>query len=510
MKNLMKRILRFSGYRSALLMVIMIFMSSSALAEKKLRIRMTTDPVSLDAAYANAGIDAYVWGQITETLLVQDENGSLQPALATSYESNDYKTWIVHLRRGVKLHDGTPFEAKLVKWNIERIQNAKKSSVRGAALMIERIEIQGKYKIKLVLKAKNALFANYLVSRIVAIHSPKAIKKYGADYQRHPVGTGPFMFKSWETGTEVVLVKNPNYWNKDRIRLDKLIYKFIPDEGTAFMSLKAKKIDLALELAPIRVPSIRADSSLKLYNELGGGFLVVYFRQLDKPPFDNKLVRQAMAHAIDKEAINQAIYFGAGAVASSGLKASHWAHDPSTPDYRLANIKKAKELMAKAGYPNGIKEEQVYLTIPTFPFLKVAQIVQQQIGKIGIKVKIEPVGLTTLIQRAIGKLVPLCGLGWSGGNDTDAMFQAMFHSKGSYNNKAFINVEADELIEKARNTGDRDAQKKIYSNLQKVLAEELPIITILHDPIIQASTTRLSGYKVQVDQTFSFVDVDLN
>ncbi|MCP4750586.1 MAG: hypothetical protein GY866_06815 [Proteobacteria bacterium] len=499
-------IFRFSAYFLTIATLLMTLVASSALAEQVLRIRLSTDPVSLDAAFANAGVDAYTWSQVTESLLDQDENGTLLPSLATSWGSKDNKTWILNLRRGVKLHDGTRFEAKLVKWNIERIQNAVKSTVRSAALSIDKIVIVDKYRIRLILKGKNALFADYLAGRMSAIHSPKAIKKYGADYARHPVGTGPFMFKSWKSGTEVVLVKNPKYWDRDRIHFDKLIYKVIPDEGTAFMNLAANKVDLAVNLTPIRAKLVKANPKLKLYSFLSGEFITVYIRQLDKPPFNNKLVRQAMAHAIDKEAINQALFFGTGAVASSGLNVDHWAYDSSTPAYKEANVRKAKELLKKAGYPNGLEGEYVYLTIPIFPFDKTAQIVQQQFAKIGIKIKVEPVGLSTLIQRGIGKLVPLVGLGWSGGNETDTMFQAMIHSKGSYNNTAYVSAAADRLIEEARSTSDRSAQKRAYSKLQKLLADDLPIIPIMHKPVIQASTSRLIGYKVQLDQKFRFQD----
>ncbi len=489
--------------------VFLISVSALPLAARPFFINFDTAPSTLDPHTGQPGTDHNYFKQMFEPLVEIDVNGNPVPSLAVSWESKDLKTWTFKLRQGVRFHDGTPFNAAAVKFNIQRLQDpATKSKVQGIAKKILGIEILDNYTIRLTLDKPNVDFPIVLQDRPGMIVSPAAVKKYGKDFGRKPVGTGPFVFKSWKTGDSVTMKQNPHYWAKERVFLDDVVIKIVPDRNVAGMNLQAGKADLMVNVAPEHAARMKMDRKLRLYSRSALEFTCIYLRLKSSPQMGNKEVRQALAYVIDKDAISKALYFGTASSASGLLPAGFWAYEPDVTDYAAQNITKAKALLQKAGYPNGF--EAKYTTIPAFPFNKVAQIVKQQASEIGIVLNIEMMGLGQAIQTSMMNKTDILGLGWSGRTSTDATFQSLVHSTGTYNGKSYSNAEVDRLLEMAKSTQDTDTRKRAYSRVQQILAEDLPLIPILHMPMFYAAKKEVSGIKLYIDLKLRLLDVKAN
>ncbi|MEE9556991.1 MAG: ABC transporter substrate-binding protein [Candidatus Adiutricales bacterium] len=453
------------------------------------------DPTSLDPHAGLSGGDHNFFKQIFDPLVEVDPKGQPIPALAVSWENPSPKEWIFHLRKGVTFHDGTPFNAAAVKFNIERLQDeATKSPVRGIALKIKAMDLIDDHTIKMTLDAPNVDFPIVLQDRPGMIVSPAAVKKYGLDFGRNPVGTGAFVFDSWQEGSVVKMHKNPNYWNKENVHLDKVEIKIIPDGSVAVMSLLGGDLDLLILVPLDRVKQVEKSKKLKLYITPALAFQCVYMMGI--PPFDKKEIRQALAYSVDRESITKALTFGYGQVATGHLPRVHWAYEGNVERYPR-NIQKAKELLKKAGYPNGVKA--TLTTIPAPPYNKIAQIVKEQAAEAGFDLTLEMLGPAQAIGKAMKKQTNALSLGWSGRASTDATYQSLAHSSGAYNNKNYVNPVADALIERARSTSNIEERKKIYSDLQKLLAEDMVTLIFFNTPLAVAAKKGVTGYENYLD-----------
>ena len=477
-------------------------------------VNFDTSPSSLDAHVAQFGTDNNYFKQMIEPLVEMDLNGNPIPCLAVSWESNDLKTWTFYLRKGVKFHDGTPFNADAVKFNIERLQNPEtKSGFQSVAKTIQKVEVVDNYTIRMILDESNVDFPLTLQDRVGSIASPTAVKKYGKDFGRNPVGTGPFVFVSWKNDDSVTMKRNPDYWAKERVFLDDVIIKIVPDRNVAAMNLQAGQADLLMNVAPEHLPGLEADPKLKVYHRASLEFTCLYFIRMHSSPglemsYPKKEVRQALAYAIDVDAISKALYFGKAKSSKSIFPEGFWAYEPNVTDYTKSNVAKAKELLTKAGYPNGV--ELKYTSVTLFPFNRIAEIVKQQAAKAGIKLNLEIIGLNQAMQDTMLNKTNILGLGWSGKTSPDMTLQALVHSKGNYNNKNYANPEVDRLIAEGRSTADINKRKKAYSQIQKILAEDLPIIPILHMPMFYAAKKEVSGIKLYNDLKLRLLDVKAN
>ncbi len=501
---------KFHFFQKALILsAFLVSMAILPLSAKTFIINHDTRPSTLDPHTGTPGTDHDYFKQMFEPLVEIDTNGNPIPSLAVSWESKDLKTWTFHLRKGVSFHDGTPFNAAAVKFNIERIQDpATKSKVRGTALKIKKLEIVDDYTIRLTLGAPNVDFPLTMQDRPGMMVSPAAAKKYGKDFGRNPVGTGPFVFQSWKISDSVIMKRNPNYWAKERVFLDEVIFKIVPDKNVSVMNIKAGKADLMLNVPPEHIMRLKADPKLKVYRRSGLNFEAVYLRMFASPPFNKKEVRLAFAHAIDKVAISKALYFGMAEPANGLFPKGFWAHDPNLPDFSRANVAKARELLRKAGYPNGF--DVVYTTIPAFPFNKIAQIIKQQAAKADIRITINMVGLGQAIKSTVLNKIPILGLGWSGRIATDATFQSLIHSAGSYNNKNYVNPTVDGLLAEGRATVDVAKRKATYSKVQRIISDEMPIVPLIHTQTACAARKSITGIKYHIDIKLRLLDVKAN
>ena len=320
---------------------------------------------------------------VLETLLRADAQGNVYPWLAEAYKvANDRKSITFTLRKGVKFHDGSDFNAEVVKWNLGNMINAKLKRNWAS------VDIINDYTVRVNFKKwqSNALldFVEGIAPPLII--SKAAFDKNGKDWvRRNPVGTGPFKFVSFTPDVSFKAVKNPDYWVKGRPYLDAVEFKIIGDPQTAKMLMQAGEADISN--APLgKAAADYAAMGLNVQAVAEDTWVLIPDTAKADSPWANKKVREAAAYAIDREAIAKSMGFGYWKAPYHIPPRASLAHDPNFALGRKYNPKKAKQLLAEAGYANGYKT-----TIIGFPFSdrKVLLILQSQLGEVGIKVKLE-------------------------------------------------------------------------------------------------------------------------
>ncbi len=315
-------------------------------------------------AFAAIGtLDPHLMGGVAErevgmavfdTFFDVDKKGNIIPQLVESKEQPDATTLILHLRKGVKFHDGTDFNADVAKWNLERVLNPDTKSPRRSELSaIKEIQVVDPATIKLLLKTPAGGLLGAMTDRGTMMCSPTAIQKYGADFTRHPVGTGPFQFVEWVPGDHVTIKRFDGYWQQGLPYLDQIVFRELVDDGVRASALRAGTIDTMDMLAPKDVATMKAVKGISI-SEAPGQRIVRLEFNVKKPPFDNKALRQAVAWAIDKDAILKNVYFGIGAVGgNAAVTPAGWAYDSSLTPYYPRDVNKAKQKLAEGGKPGG-------------------------------------------------------------------------------------------------------------------------------------------------------------
>jgi peptide/nickel transport system substrate-binding protein len=354
------------------------------------------EPPGLDpTANTAAAIDRVVYGNIYEGLVKVEPSGRLVPGLASSWEvSADGRTCTFHLRRGVRFHDGQPFDARIAKWNLERAAaqgglNPHPEYFRG----ITEIQTPAEDTLVTVLAEPDALFIAHLAEGDAVMLPSQGFETA----KSNPIGTGPFKFVQWVRGDRVEMVRNEAYWNPQLPYLDRVTFRFIADASAQIAALKAGDIDVIGYLAaPEAAVGLARDKRFKVYNGTTTGEVIMATNNKVKP-FDNRLVRQAMALAIDRKALVDLAMSGFGTPIGS-----HWS--PSTPYYedltgRFAyNPAKAKELLAQAGYPDGFEATIKLPAIYSYS-RRAGEVIADMLAKVGIHLKIEIVEWGQWIDR---------------------------------------------------------------------------------------------------------------
>ncbi len=362
----------------------------------KLVVCQPGEPPGLDpTANTAAAIDRVVYANIYEGLIKVNSDGKFVPGLATRWTvSPDGKIYTFYLRKGVKFHNGEPFSAQAAKWNLERAKaegtiNPHPEFFRG----IHKIETLDNATLTVTLAEVDALFIAHMAEGDAVMLPMKGFEQA----KSHPIGTGPFKFVEWVRGDRVEMVRFDGYWNPKLPYLDQVTFKFIGDASAQIAALKAGDIDvLGWISAPESAAELSGDNRFKVYAGATTGEVIMSTNNKTKP-FDNKLVRQAMAHAIDRNTVIELVMFGYGTPIGS-----HWS--PTTPYYRDLtqkyphNPQKAKELLAQAGYPDGFEATIKLPAIYSYS-RRAGEVIADMLKEVGIKLKIEIVEWPYWLER---------------------------------------------------------------------------------------------------------------
>ena len=359
-----------------------------------LTVIIAEDVRHLDIIFDGGTEGRYVNNQVTDGLVNTDRNGKIVPALAETWTvSADGTVYTFKLRRNVKFHDGTDFDASDVKWNLDRLLDSKVSyAANRYRTFIKSVEVLDNYTVRITTPGPNPDFMPLIAAgRETDFHSPEAVQKWGRDYGvRAIVGTGPFKFKEWIKGERLVLVRNENYWKPGLPYLDSIVYRPMPEESLRVVSLRAKQADVALDPALADVAKLRDDERFKVMTYSGGTLNLIYFNTCKKP-FDDLRVRQALYYGIDRKAIAEAVFYGFAEPGSGIFPSWHWAHDKTWERTIFPyNPQRAAELLTQAGFSQRNPLEFTLTTSDASEYVDQATLVQNQLAKIGVKAKVLP------------------------------------------------------------------------------------------------------------------------
>ncbi|MDO8690288.1 MAG: ABC transporter substrate-binding protein [Dehalococcoidia bacterium] len=398
--------------------------------------------------------------------------------LAIDWEpAKDGLSILIKLRRGVKFHDGTDFNAQAVKFNIERLQDPKMKSPQGGyAEPIAAVEVVDDYTVNFRLKRPSPALMETFGLQGGLIISPAAAKKYGDDFGRNPVGTGPFQFVSWDRGGHVVLKRFDGYWGKDKDGnqlpyLDGMDFAIIPDSTVAFANLRTGSVDMFRDVAYSDLATLKQNQGLT-YSEEQQTTLWGVYMNTSKPPFDNKALRQAIALGIDRAGIVKGVYGEGAAVVENYLIPLSWAYDPAYKyPFAGADVAKAKAKLAEAGYPQGLKVE--FLGADRREDTLIAETIQQSLAKIGVTLDLK---LINSAQRLDLMNTLQYSIGWSGYTiyaDPELSLTNRFHSTaGSRNRAGYKSPQVDALLDKAGSLYDQKERTSLYRQAGEIIMDD--------------------------------------
>jgi len=456
---------------------------------------------TLDPVFGDADItDRLALNQIFEPLFRIAAKGEYQPVLAKSYQFNQDNTELtLELREGIRFHDGTPFNAEAVAFNLTRLNGARGAMRTGTVKWMKSAEVIGEYKVLIRLLQPSGYALSSLASEGTLIGSPAAIKKFGENFGRNPVGTGPFTFVEWVGAERLVLKKNPDYWQKDNAGrslpyLDQVVIRSITNYATSILELESGGVQLLNSVNPQDFKRIKDHPDLEL---LEGPQVMSQHAVLavDKPPFNDKRVRQAIAYGVDNKTLAQAIAGEYGLVYPTYMPPADWAFDKSLQGFSY-QPEKARALLKEAGYGNGLSFEM--LVIQREPDVTAAQIMQQMLKEIGVQMAVTVLERQAFIGRVITQGNYQGGMlaGQYPRLDPHDTFGRSFSANDGGNwsrhtNEAFVN-----LILKARDTVDRQERYKLYQEIARVALDESYMLYFYSRPAFQGVNTAVRNVEV--------------
>ncbi len=447
---------------SCILSIGLLLVSSSAMAEKSsLIMGMVLEPPHLDpTAGAAAAIDEVVYANVFEGLTRINRNGEVKSALAEKWAiSSDKKEYTFYLQQGVKFHDGAEFNADDVLFSLNRAR-AKDSVNAQKALFKPIVDVKKKdsHTVVITLSQPTGSFLfNMGWGDAVMVDAASAEKN-----KSNPIGTGPFKFKRWVKGDRVELIKNTDYWGKPAF-LTKAIFKIIPDPAAAMAAMMAEDIDAFANFpAPESISQFGSDSRFKVVIGSTEGETILSTNN-KKGAFAKLKVRQAMAHAFDRQAIIDGAMFGYGTPIGTHFSPHHPAYVDLTGKYEY-NLEKAKKLLAEAGYPNGFNA--VLKLPPPVYARRGGEIVASQLKKIGIKLEIVPVEWAQWLDQVFKKT----DYDLTIVSHTEPMDIGIYARKDYYFN--YDNPEFQDLITELDATVETEKRYQLMKKAQEIISDD--------------------------------------
>ena len=472
--------------------------SSSPRYGGHLRVAYVNEPTSLDAVLGRSGGDTYYWRQMFDNLVDVDPELNPRPStsLATSWDiSTDPHSITFHLREGVTFHDGTPFNAEAVKFNIERILDpATMATPRASFTVIDSVDALNELTVRFNLKRPWGAGLNMLADRGGVMSSPTAIKTFGKEYGWNPVGTGPFKLEKVVAGTSVHMVRNENYWGTDEEGnrlpyLDEVTVHVIRDQTVLASALRAGDIDIAY-LPYKDISAFERDERFQIEIMEGGNVAVALCFNVDLPPFDNVDLRRAVSYAVNPEAMNKAIFFNRAVVADAGMwPTGALAHDPDVarPYY---DLDKAREYLRAGGKPDGFEFTAVTWNSPFL--VPSAEVVRAMLKKIGVKMEIDVLNTGPATEAFFhARQYPLYVTQWSRYPEPDWLASLAYKSDGYYNAGNVDRPDVDRLVEKGASLYEPADRIAAYRELDALILDEAWFVSILYGTTYAAAPLKV-------------------
>jgi peptide/nickel transport system substrate-binding protein len=485
----------------AITAALLLSLQAGVQAETSLRIGLAEDPDILDPTMARTYVGRIVFAAFCDKLFDIDEKLNIVPQLALSHEtSSDGKEVTIKLRGGVKFHDGEPLDAEAAKFSLERHLTFPGSFRKPELAALDHVDVVDPLTIKLVLKAPFSPLIAQLTDRAGMMVSPKAAKEAGDKFGLHPVCAGPYKFVERVQQDRIVFEKFADYWNKDNVFIDRVVFLPIVDATVRLANLKAGGLDLLERLLATDIKAVKEDPKLKLSTAIELGYQGVTLnigKDKSKGPLSQSAkVRQALDLSIDREAINQVVFNGEFKPGNQWVNPDHPYYQKAFP-IRARDIAKAKALLQEAAATPPVSVD--FMVPKGAETEAVAQVIQSMAAEAGFDMKIRVTEFATSLKQAEAGEYQAFMLAWSGRIDPDGNSYVFLKSGAPQNYTAWSSPDADKALDDARLVTDQAQRKAIYEKLTKAAIDDEPILYIFHRKILIAHTTRLEGYKQMPD-----------
>lgn len=505
-------------------------------------------PAGFDPGQYTTGTDFDASAETIYNRLSEFERGSTNviPGLATSWDiSPDNLTYTFHLRDGVKFHTTpyfTPtrnFNAEDVLFTFNRMLDKDMPFRKayptefpyftdmGMDKNIKSVEKIDDHTVKFTLNTVDAAFIQNMAMHFASIESAEYADKLlkagnPSDINQKPIGTGPFVFKSYQKDSNIRYTGNKDYWKPEDVKIDNLIFAITTDPSVRMQKLKKNECQITIYPRPADLQSLKEDPNLKMPSQAGFNTGYIAYNVMDKikgsdepNPMAQLKVRQALDMAVNKQQIIDSVYQGAGQLATNVLPPTQWSYDESIKDAPY-DPEKAKQLLKEAGIKEGTEITLWAMPVqrPYNPNAKLmAEMLQSDWGKIGIKAKIMTYEWGEYIKRSKGGENGAMLIGWSGDNgDPDNWLGTLFGCDAINGNNfsKWCNPEFDKLITAAKNTTDKEERTKLYKEAQQLLKEQVPLTPIAHSTVYQPMRKNVEGFKISPLGLMSFYGVSVD
>lgn len=487
--------------------------ASSSAAERPLVVAQVAEPASLDPHAVTAVNDFRINVNIYDGLVRYDADSlNVEPALATDWTiSDDGLVYNFTLREGVTFHDGSEFNAEAVVFNFERMLNEDHPFHNTGPFPLagqfygnlETVEAVGDYEVEMTLSSPFAPFMSNLAYPAGLIISPAAVEAHGVDVGRNPSGTGAFSFVEWRSNESVTLKSNANYWD-GAPTISGVVFRPIIEASTRVNELRAGGVDMIVEVTPDEVAGLRADSNFTVHQQAGPHVWFLILNALEAP-FDDVRVRQAANHAINRVSLVDDVLQGSATVANSPTPPAFGsAHNSDIAGYAY-DPERAKELLAEAGYPNGV-DVTFYVTEGGSGMLDpvpMGEAIQADLRAVGINAEIQ----TFEWNSFLGEVNPgmegkanIAQMAWMTDEPSTLPFLTLrtgaWPEEGGFNSGYYSNPAVDELLEAAQVETDPAKRDQLYRDMQEIVVEDAPWVFVANAKQSVASVSAVSGFQL--------------
>lgn len=467
-------------------------------------------PTNLDPRVGTDAQSELIDELLFDSLVRKDKNFNLVPGAAESWSIPDPQTYIFHLRPGIRFHDGHPLTSKDVKWTLDSMRNGTVTTIKGATYhLVDRIDTPDDLTVVIHLSEP---FAPLLWN---LSEGAFGIVPYGSgkDFKNQPVGSGPFRFVRFDPDSQVIVERNDQYWGA-RPQVERVRFAIVPDDTTRALELRKGSADIAAanSFPPDMVRALERDREIVVERHSGTSLAYLAFNLRD-PILRDVRVRQALAYAIDRETMLRYLFSGLGRLSDSVLPPEHWAYDGDVVHYPY-DPAHANAMLDAAGYPRGKDGVRFHLTMKTSTVdiaRLLAAVLQQQLREVGIALDIRSFEFGTFYADVSKGAFQLYSLRWIGYTNQDPdIFEDVFHTASFAPRRAnrgyYSNPEMDRLLDEGRRTLDQEQRKRIYAQVQRILARDLPYIDLWYMDNVLVHTHRVKNVDLGISADYQFLN----
>jgi len=472
---------------------------------------LSAEPDQLDPALSRSLYSRYVFHAMCQKLYDVDQNAKVVPQLATALPttSADGKTVTIPVRDDIQFADGTPFNAEAVKATIERDLTIKGSGRKSELGPITDVTAKDSKTVVVTLSKPFAPLTAALTDRAGMIVSPKAAKALGDKFATAPVCVGPFKFAKRVPQNSIELVKDPKFYDADKVHFDKVTYRIITDASIRAANLRSGDVQIADSLSAQDVPALQKEKNLQVLQSQSLGYQGVTFnianssgignplKQLDKPEAKDPRIRQAFELAIDRAGLVKVVFNDFNTVACSPISPKSEFSTEAAQKCTPHDPAKAKQLLKEAGVTTPLKIEMITSNNPDS--LRLAQALQSMVKEGGFDLQIKPVEYASLLDQQDRGDFSLLQLGWSGRIDPDANITNFVGTGGSQNVAGYSDKTVDGLLDKARESNDLAERKDLYGQVIDKLHQDDPLIYLYRQRNLTGVSTSVKGVQVFPD-----------